>query len=260
MRKVLCCLTSVIAAFILIGFLTTDVQAGRCKLPEFDPSNFGSPGDNLYFYPRELNKTYVYEVETEEGLIRDYIYFSEDTEEIRDITCTVVYDVEWIYVWEEDDWFVLEETEDWYAWDNNGNVWYFGEATEAYEYNDEWEQVGPPSTEGSWRAGDYGAEPGIVMPANPLPGKCSQQEYAEDVAEDRSRVLRLNAKVNVEYGDYEDCLKIKEWTPLDPGNVEHKYYAPGVGLVFIKELKGKTVYVELVDILSGAPPDPPPTP
>ena len=31
----------------------------------------------------------------------------------------------------------------------------------------------------------------------------------------------------------------KEWTPLAPGNVEQKYYAKGVGLVLIKELKEK---------------------
>ena len=40
----------------------------------------------------------------------------------------------------------------------------------------------------------------------------------------------------------------KEWTPLAPGEIEYKYYAPGVGLVFIEELKGKTVRVELVDV------------
>jgi hypothetical protein len=28
-----------------------------------------------------------------------------------------------------------------------------------------------------------------------------------------------------------------------------KYYAPGIGLVFIEELKGKTVKVELVDVI-----------
>ena len=29
----------------------------------------------------------------------------------------------------------------------------------------------------------------------------------------------------------------KEWTPLAPGKIVHKYYAPGVGLVFIEEIK-----------------------
>ena len=40
----------------------------------------------------------------------------------------------------------------------------------------------------------------------------------------------------------------KEWTPLAPGEIVHKYYPPGVGLVFIEELKEKTVMVELVDV------------
>ena len=41
---------------------------------------------------------------------------------------------------------------------------------------------------------------------------------------------------------------MKPWTALEPGNIEHKIYAPGEGLVFIKELKEKTVEVELIDI------------
>ena len=43
----------------------------------------------------------------------------------------------------------------------------------------------------------------------------------------------------------------REWTPLEPGEIEHKFYCPqagnfGPGLMFIEELKGKTVYVEYV--------------
>jgi len=84
--------------------------------------------------------------------------------------------------------------------------------------------------------------------ADPKPGDSYQQEYYEGEAEDMGKVLRLNARVSVEYGDYDDCIVTKEWTPLDPGVIEHKYYAPGVGLVFIEELKEKTVEVELIDI------------
>jgi hypothetical protein len=84
--------------------------------------------------------------------------------------------------------------------------------------------------------------------AEPRPGVCYQQEYYEDSAEDKAKVLRLNAKVSVEYGDFKNCLKTKESTPLEPGNIEHKYYAPGTGLVLIEELKEKTVRVELIDI------------
>jgi hypothetical protein len=45
-------------------------------------------------------------------------------------------------------------------------------------------------------------------------------------------------------------MKTKEWTPLERGAIEHKFYRSvgGVGeLVLIEQLKGKTVIVELVD-------------
>ena len=74
-------------------------------------------------------------------------------------------------------------------------------------------------------------------------------KYAEDEAEDVGKVLRLNARCEDSEGnDSEECMVMKEWTALEPGNVEHKHYFPGVGLVYIKELKGKTVEVELIDI------------
>ncbi len=260
MRKVMCCLTSVMAVVMLIGFSIGVVQAGPCELPDFDVSNFGTPIGNNYF-PRDLSTTYVYEAEDEDGFIRNTIYISKKTKSIMGVRSTVIYDVEWIWVEEEDNWFKLEETEDWHAWDNYGNFWYFGEDTVEYLYDDDWNPDGT-STEGSWKAGVDGALPGIILLADPEPGDCVLQEYYEDEAEDVGKVLRLNATVSVELGDYEDCLEMKEWTALEPGNVEHKYYAPGEGLVYIKELKEKTVEVELVEVFKGAPVDPtgPPSP
>ena len=71
---------------------------------------------------------------------------------------------------------------------------------------------------------------------------------------DMAKVLRRNAKVTLEMenfledDEYDDCLKTKEWTPVERGVVEHKYYCPGTGLVLINELTGgATVRVELVD-------------
>jgi len=246
---------------MLIGFSIGVVQAGPCELPNFGDYKFDYPVDNPYF-PREIKRMYVYEAETEDGLIRNYIYISKKTYKIMDVDCTVIYDVEWIWVEEMDKWFKLEETEDWHAWDNDGNFWYFGEDTVEYLYDDDWKLQGTDD-EGSWEAGEDGALPGIILPAVPIPGDCYQQEYYEGEAEDVGKVLRLNAKVSIERGDYEECMVMKEWTRLEPGNVEHKYYYPGFGLVFIEELKETTVKVELVEIedKSGGPPrnlvDPP---
>jgi len=166
---------------------------------------------------------------------------------ILGVTCVVVYDVEWVSPDDGANWYKTEETYDWYAWDNDGNVWYFGENTVEYLYDENWDPAGT-STEGSWEAGANDALPGIAMLADPVPGMCYQQEYLEDEAEDMGKILRLDVNVSIDLGDYEGCLKTKEWTQLDPGTVEHKYYAPGVGLVYIEELKEKTVEVELVDI------------
>ena len=55
--------------------------------------------------------------------------------------------------------------------------------------------------------------------------------------------------MGIEIAPHKDSSKSNfTWTPLEPGEIEHKYYAPGVGLVFIEELKGKTVEVELVNV------------
>lgn len=151
----------------------------------------------------------------------------------------------------------LEVTQDWYAQDDFGHIWYFGEET----IDDE------GSTEGSWEAGkDVAgigniAEPGIIMLAYtdaseksvlPAPGLFYAQEFYEDEAEDMGKVKQLYANVVLEMDnnladEYTDCLKTKEWSQVEPGAIEHKYYCPYVGLVLIKELSGgPTVRVELV--------------
>lgn len=136
-----------------------------------------------------------------------------------------------------------EVTYDWYAQDRDGNIWYMGEDT----VDDE------GSSEGSFVAGCDGAEAGIVMLGDPQKGLFYQQEYYEDEAEDWGKVLNF-----VEL-DGAECMKTKEWTPLEPGHIEHKFYCTDGfygELVEVHELKGKTVVVELLDISVVAPPSP----
>ncbi|HZN62312.1 MAG TPA: hypothetical protein VFC90_07895, partial [Planctomycetota bacterium] len=87
------------------------------------------------------------------------------------------------------------------------------------------------STEGSWEAGVDGAQPGIVMLADPLVGMKYRQEFAVGVAEDMEQVKSLKSEAEVPWGEFENCLETKEWTPLSPGGSERKLYAPGTGLV-----------------------------
>jgi hypothetical protein len=66
-----------------------------------------------------------------------------------------------------------------------------------------------------------------------------------------ARVLRLDASVTVPFGSFDDCLVTREWTPLDPGVAENKYYAAGVGLVYEKVVQGGTGFVRLVEVTTG---------
>jgi len=71
------------------------------------------------------------------------------------------------------------------------------------------------------------------------------RSVVEDVARLRKHPL-VPPDIPIEV--FEACLKTKEWTPLEPGGIEHKYYAPGVGLVLIEGHHGKKVITELVAI------------
>lgn len=135
-----------------------------------------------------------------------------------------------------------EATYDWYSQDSEMNIWYMGENT-----------FNGVDFAGSFVAGCYGAEAGIVLMGNPSKGDFYQQEFYEDMAEDWGKVLNFKEE------DGLTCMVTKEWSPLEPGAVEHKWYCSDgiVGeLSLIEELKGKTVMVELVARDVAAPPPP----
>ena len=119
----------------------------------------------------------------------------------------------------------VEVTDDWYAQDSEGNVWYLGEDTKEYKDG----QVS--STKGSWEHGVDGAYAGIIMPANLTSGMVYRQEYYKGQAEDQGEVVSVDAKVTVPFGTFENCVKTKDTSPLEPGVLEYKYYARGVGHV-----------------------------
>jgi hypothetical protein len=62
-------------------------------------------------------------------------------------------------------------------------------------------------------------------------------------------VLALNKTVNVPFGSFKDCLETEEFTPLEPGTIDHKFYARGFGLVQSVALRGGRERLELVTIL-----------
>ena len=180
--------------------------------PHINPSEFTTKVDNEYF-PMEPGTTFLYEGGTEHGEMS----VTHDTKKVMGVECVVVDD----RAWESDK--LIEKTYDWFAQDKEGNVWYFGEDTKEY---DNGEVV---STKGSWEAGVDGAKPGIIMPADPKVGHSYHQEYYPGEAMDMARVLSFDASVTVPYGSFDHVLETREWTPLQPGFSEKKYYVRGVG-------------------------------
>jgi hypothetical protein len=102
------------------------------------------------------------------------------------------------------------------------------------------------NTEGSWEAGVKGAKPGMVMPAKPTIGQIFRQEYLVGEAEDQAQIVALDEQASVPAGTFTGCIKTQEWSRLEPGVLEHKYYAPGVGVVLEVMTEGGTERSELL--------------
>jgi hypothetical protein len=140
---------------------------------------------------------------------------------------------------------LAERTTDWYAQDGAGNVWYFGEETAELDRHGR-----VTSTEGSWRAGVDGARPGIFMPARPRLGRAYRQELYPGHAEDHFRIIGLFAGTVPPRAT--NTLLTEEWTPLEPGTLDHKLYVRGVGTVVERSVTGGNEYLELVSLRRAA--------
>jgi hypothetical protein len=210
-------------------------EARGLTSPPFDPSSFVSSITNPYL-PQTPGTVYHLRSETPDGIETNLITITHQTKQILGVTATVVHDQVFL------DGELTEDTFDWEAQDGAGNVWYFGEDSK------ELENGVVVSTEGSWEAGVNGAHPGVIMLAHPEPGRTYVQEDAPDVAEDRAKALGTKASVDVPYGHFDDCLQTMEWTLLEHGDREHKFYCPGTGLVEEVHPAGGHITNELVAI------------
>jgi hypothetical protein len=185
--------------------------------PVIRPADFGSTIDNRWL-PLVPGTVFRYSDAGKEDI---EVTVTAQKRTVMGVECLVVHDVARLAGTTR----ILEDTFDWFAQDRAGNVWYFGEDTTAYP------EGAPPVKDGSWEAGVDGAKPGVVMPAAPKIGDHYRQEYLAGQAEDQAEVLALDEKVTVPFGTFQHCLKTKDYTDLEPGSDENKYYCPGVGNV-----------------------------
>lgn len=200
--------------------------------PAIEPGAFVATIDNP-LYPLIPGTVFTYGADAETVVVT----VTADIKVILGVTCTVVHDVA------SENGEVIENTYDWFAQDTAGAVWYFG------EYTEELEDGEVVDTAGSWEAGVDGAKPGIIIPAHPVVGMVYRQEYYACEAEDKGEILELNATATVPFGTFTGCLKTRDFTPLQPDANEHKFYAPGVGLVLAANANGSG-REELVSIVA----------
>jgi hypothetical protein len=189
------------------------------------------------WFPLRPGTTLVYRGVKDGKPSRDVVHVTGKTRRIAGVTCTAVSDR--LYLRGR----LAERTTDWYAQDKAGNVWYFGEATAELD-----SQGKVRSREGSWLAGVDGARAGLFMPAHPRVGQSARQEYYKGHAEDHFRVLSLSAHVRTPAVSSRRALLTKEWTPLEPGVIDHKLYVRGIGTAVEQTVKGGDERNTLVSI------------
>ena len=195
-----------------------------------DPANFVATIDNPY-YPLKPGTVWTYG-----GDETIEVTVTSDTKLILGVATTVVRDRGFV------NGALVEDTFDWFAQDRQGNVWYFGEKTAEYRDGK------VISTRGSWTAGVDGAQPGIVMLAQPQVGDAYRQEYYKGEAEDMAEVTAVTGKLTVPQGTYSDILVTEEWTPLEPAVRERKTYGRDVGLIEARAIRSGSQVVQLEEM------------
>lgn len=223
--------------------------------PEFadnfvDPMTIGAGVEPNPWFPLKQGNEWIYEGTFEEDgeLVTETITVTvlDETKFIDGITCLVVRDT--VVVDDE----LVEDTDDWFAQDLDGNVWYCGEEVKDYEWFDGDEPPLPElvSDDGAFKAGRDGDKGGILLPMTPNPGDVFRQELSIGNAEDVVEILQTDGDETAAAASCNGaCLVTRDFSLLDPGSEENKYYAPGIGLILEVDVESGD-RVELIEFTS----------
>ena len=120
------------------------------------------------------------------------------------------------------------------------DVFYFGEDVDMYKDGK------VVNHDGSWLSGVNGGKFGLMMPGRALLHARYYQEIVPNVAMDRATIVSMSEIVKTPAGEFKNCLKVEETSPLTRFTTEYKYYAPGIGMVSDGEMN-------LVKVVRGEP-------
>jgi hypothetical protein len=215
---------------------STSAPTGAGIPPTPDPSRFSRQVQNPWF-PLRPGTVYEYRGEDDGQPARDVLTVTHATKMIQGVRCTVIDDR--LYKRGR----LAEHTTDWYAMDRDSAVWYFGEATATLN------RAGKVNgTAGSWQSGIDGARAGIYMPGHPRVGQSASQEYYTGHAEDHFTILSFAARANTSAASSQRALLTKEFSPLEPGVLDHKLYVRNIGTVIEETVKGGNERFELLSV------------
>jgi len=186
---------------------------------EVDKRDFVSTGANRYFI---LEPGYQLKLEGREGLRKVTLFVTvlDETRIIDGVETRVVEEREF------KGGRLVEVSRNFFALNSADNgVYYFGEEVDIYKNGK------IKGHEGAWESGKDGAKFGLMVPGRPIVGACYYQEIAPGIAMDRAEIVSVTESLKTPAGEYRNCLKTEETTPLEPREKEYKIYAPGLGLV-----------------------------
>lgn len=198
------------------------------KWEDFDANNFANPTniDNTYM-PMKPGMRYTYEGTTveDDGTVVPHkvvINVTDMTKMIGGVPSLVTWDLDY------SDGELVEAELAFFAQDNDGNVWRMGEYPEEYD-------EGKFLTAPTWIHGYEEARAGIMMQGKP---QLATPSYAQGWGPavdwtDRGQVDQMGVETKVPAGQYKDVLVIAETSAAEPDAQQLKYYAPGVGNVYV---------------------------
>jgi len=183
------------------------------------PCAWSSRGKNEFFILEPGDRS-TFEGHEGKTVVKLVITVLEDTKRVGGVETRIVEERE------THDGKLVEVSRNYFAVCGPTNdVFYFGEDVDLYKDGKVTDH------EGSWQAEKSGAHAGLFMPARVLLGARFYQEIAPGVAMDRIEILSDDEKLKTPAGEFNECLRTEETTPLEPGVKDYKIYARGVGMI-----------------------------
>jgi hypothetical protein len=210
---------SALRLLFMVGTIFSQTQDWQGSFP-VEKQNLGPSGSDPYFVLEPGHRLYY-----KHGKDELTTTVLAETKVVDDVEARVVEDKE------IKNGQIVELTRDYFAIDRTTkDVYYFGEDVDTYRNG---KVVGH---EGAWLSGVKGAKFGLMMPGKLQVGQKFYQEQAPGVGMDRAELIAAGETVTTPAGTFKDCAHMKGTSALEKGTAEHKWYAPGVGLVKEGEL------------------------